>query len=666
MKPITAFFIALLIVIACVHQWFVPTGMAAFDIAIIIALLFAVSYLTQFPFSSRTFTVSGTGDKVLSFMVIAFMNMIAIFIVPALAAYAFRLYLGQLLGLYLLFFGIFYMVGGRQDPSFKKDKDKINNSSVLNFLFWSSIIVTVIMGLYYGCWMSGDYTWHATYIRKLREIAPIAYRNYLLADLPYPQYGHNIWHLFMALLSYMSRQDVAFVWINSNIYLPIVFVACFYVLSKELFKSGYWGKVSTIIFIMYVAFLGIELGGADIPLIEHKWSLDTSPYPSIVTRYAMLTAFYYYLIKSLNEKKMYVREIAFASLCVALAHFYYVTHMVFVGFTTFAGLVCITGNDKAVYRKLLLQYAVILIPVIAYLVYYKQLLDSPTINPWFLSVAGMGDVYRRVRTLGNGWPYIHPWWGFLRNPYFAVATLTFIPLTLSLFGKNRSVWKMFLTLPVVALAAVFFNPPVLEVLKKINPGLDRVWRMVEIIPVTLLLAGFVYYLQEEKGWLKKTIIPWLLCGTIAGLFPIFIKYHSDIRYTASLWEQTASQHVQYKEIVEKYVPPGSNIFPDPKIAWTWTTIFPHFIYIHPFPAGLPPKFDPTPRLTLWKSFFEKDISQSMIDDMREKNIDYLVLHMDTFAAKKQQMLRFKEDFGEPQIIQQMGLVVIKLLPVVKK
>lgn len=664
MKQHRILFFLLLILIPCGRAGWLATGSPAMSVFVMAVLMLSAGYLAQFPFASRTLTGGAPGEKALAAAAIGCMNLLSALVVPALAAYAFHLHLWQLLCLYLLCLALFFAAGGMREPSFIRESPKPYRSVVLDLVFWGSLAAAVIMAIHYGNWMSGDYTWHGTALRKLRELEPISFRNVLLADLPYPQYGHNIWYLFLALFSYLTRLDTAQVWVNSSVYLPLVFFATFYVFSKELFRSSYWAKVSTILFLVYVAFLGIEVGGADLPMAEQKWSLDVSAYPSIVARYAAVVMYCLYLIKGLQDKKVYWRELLFASVCVALVHFFYVVHLCIFFVLTGTGMALLSKTDGPAYRRLFVLNALALLPAVAYLIYYKSLLDTPTVNPWFLSAEGMGDPNNRVRFLSNGWPFIHPWGGILRNPYCAAATAACVPLIASLFGGRRPVWKMFLALPPLALMAVFFNPPLMHLLQKFNPGLDRIWRLVEIMPVTLLPAGLLYMLQEDMSWFTKKTVPWVLAGLIAALMPVMIRHHEIIRYSSTQWEQAADEHIRLKGIVERYVPPGANIIADPQIAWTWTTMFPHYVYIHPYPGGLPPSYDPRPRIDLSKQFFEGDITPSMVASLRAANVEYIVLTAQTFAARENQLRKFAGDLETPVQMLPLGLIAIKLKPAV--
>lgn len=636
------------------------SGSVSVDISIALLLLFIISYYTQFPFSSASFGPSQPSEKLLFIPLISFLNLFSVFILPALLAYSFGFTLSNLLWLLLLCLVVFRIFNKNEKNSFLKYKSAPANREYffLDMIFWVSIIVTLAIGVHYGCWLSGDYTWHGTYIRKLRELPAISFRNYLLMDLPYPQYGHNIWHLFLALLSYISNKDSALVWVNCNLFLPLIKVSSFYLLSREMFKSSYWGKISTVIFLVFFSFLGMG-ADAETPLFEHKWSWDT-PYPSIVSREIFLIVFLFYIFKSINEKKYFYKEIFLLSLGIVLTHYYYMFQLVFILMSMLAASFFFKTEEIKFYQKVFFRYFLLLLPAICYTLVNKHLIDNVTVNPWFSSPEVIGDWRNRIVYIWGKYPIIHIWKGFLRDPFFAAGILSVMPIMFSLRNGKPAFWKLYLVGTIGGLSLIFFNPPLLYFLKKLNPGLDRIWRLAEVLPVTLTLTGFLYQIQENNKWVKKGTLNICLFSAIIFTMPVIVNYNKNIVYNSDMWTKTANEHIYYKNILEKYVPPGSNVFPDPQIAWTWTTIFPHYIYIHPFPAGLPSNFDPTERITLWKQFFSDKITQDMIEKIARSKITHIILTQTTYAKKEKEILPFSQYFERPIMVEGMGLIVIKM------
>lgn len=640
----------------------IATGDMVADISMAVALLFGLGYAAQFPFSSHRFSIAGIQEKIIYVPTLAFGNMVALFAVPALCAYLFHLSLGVLLMLYgVVLVGTAF--AQHAAPGFGRDKalEKSDRDAMLSALFWVAVIITVFLGIYYGCWMSGDYTWHGTYMRKLRELSPVSFRNYLVADLPYPQYGHNIWHLFLALVSYVSGQDTAFVWVNINVFLVVVRLGAFYVMARELFKTSYWARYATFILLVFATLLGLDLGSGDTPLVERKWSWDVNAYPSVIALAVFLNMFFAYVIKGVREAKVYRVELLACAVCLALTHFYYVFLALFVLVAVYAAAWLVRSDELIVYRRQFPRLCLMLLPGILYAVYYKQLLDSPTVNYIFTSANAMGDIHNPLMHLKNGWPFMHPWRAFLRNPYFAAAIVCVIPLGVAVLREEKNrFYKVFIAAPVIMLALIFFNPPLLQFFTKANPALDRIWRIAEILPIVALVAGLFYWLVEDRAVLRRRTASLIIGALALLLIPMMMKYHRAIAYNATMWNQNAEQHVAYKNALIKYVPAGSNIFPDPQIAWTWPTIFPHYLYIHPYPGGLPPNFDPKPRLELWKSFFEKPVTEPAVRELAAHKIDCLILTRQTFDRKAKELEGFSAYFEPPVFVNEMGLVVIRL------
>lgn len=636
------------------------TGIIPLDIIISVALLFVLSYLVQFPLSTQTFNAIDNWEKILVFVFISFCNMMIIFMLPALFAYSFNLTLSQLLYVFLALIISIQIYSRNTAIKFSNDTyyAKKENRSYLNLLFGISIIVTLFLGVHYGGWLSGDYTWHGTYIRKLREVSPISFRNYLVNNLPFPQYGHNIWHLFLAFLSFVSGKDTGSIWIYHNLFLIIVRISVYYLLAKEMFRSSYWGRVSIIIFLIYNSFLAMGPDG-ETPFFDHKWSWDF-PSPSELSREIFLNGLLYYIFKGINTKRLFRKEIFLFSLCIALIHFFYIFHLIFILFAMFVFSWFFCTEEAKMFRQHLYSYALLLIPAVAYAFIYKNLLDNPTVNTSFTTTGVMGDWRNRIIYLWNKYPLVHPWRGFLRDPFFAVAILSIIPMIVYLRKNRITFFKLYLISVTLCLAMIFFNPPLMFYLQKLNPGLDRVWRFAESLPLEFILAGCLYQLNEENKWIKKSAITGFLYASIVLLFPIFQKYHSNIVYDLSLEKRTIEQHIYYKNILEKYVAPGKNVFVDPKIAWTWTTIFPHYLYIHPYPGGLPPNYDPAPRLNLWKSFFESKISLDMLKELKNSKMEYIILTKETFEKKRKEIEDFKDYYDSLYFVSELGLVVIKM------
>lgn len=652
--------VALAALLLLLSRAVLATGDMAADIGLAFALLFALGYTAQFPFASSRFSVAGIQEKLIYAPTIAFGNMLALFAVPALCAYLFHLSLGMLLALYcVVLVGTAFARRGL--GSFGRDKagEKNDREAALSLLFWAAVIITVILGMYYGCWLSGDYTWHGTYMRKLREIAPVSFRNYLVADLPYPQYGHNIWQLFLVLVSYISGQDTAFVWIHTNMFLVVVRLGAFYVMARELFRNSYWARFATFILLVFASLLGLDLGSGDTPLVEHKWSWDVNAYPSVIALAVYLNIALAYVIKGVREAKVYRAELIACSMCLALTHFYYVFLALFVLVAVYAAAWLLRGEELAAYRRQFPQVLLMMLPGVLYAVYYKQLLDSPTVNYIFFSPTAIADIHNPVMYLKNGWPLMNPWRAFLRNPYFTVAIACVIPLAVAAVREDKNrFYKVFIAAPLIMLALIFFNPPLLHVLARVNPALDRFWRIAEILPIVALLAGLFYWLVEERALLRRRSASFIAGALALALIPMMLKYHRAISYNAALWDRTAQQHMAYRSVLLKYVPAGSFVFPDPQIAWTWPTIFPHYMYIHPYPGGLPPNFDPKPRMDMWKAFFDQPVTEAEVRELAGRGIDCLILTRQSFDKKAKELEAFMAYFEPPVFVNEMGLVVV--------
>ncbi|MBN1822892.1 MAG: hypothetical protein JW803_01085 [Endomicrobiales bacterium] len=629
------------------------------DILFYVALLTLMGYMVQFPLSKESFAVQGWDEKFVYFVAIGMLNAMCVFVLPALAGYAFKLTMMQLLLFYLAGFVVFGLVreyaGVRPFETNRREKEK--DDGIVNLLFWVMFAASVLIGVHYGCWLSGDYTWHGSAIRKLKELQHVYFGSYLVRDVHFPQYGHNIWYLFLAFLSFLTDKDTGYVWVNSQVFLVPFRVCVVYFLSKELFGTKYWAKVSTIVYLSVHFVLGFDVNGFTAKA-NNAWPLDVMAYPSVIARDFFIFAAVAYLLKTIREKKAYYVETFFLITCVTLTHFYYCFQYIYIYAALFIGSLLFPGGENAYFKKIFLKYGLLFVPAVLYAFFYKNALDVPTINPYFLNPEGMGDPLSRVKLLFGKYPYVHPWPGFLKNAFFAAILATLIPMALTL-KKNAANWKLFIVSVPAGLALILFNPPLMFIMQKFNPGLDRIWRFDEIIPYALTLAGFIYFLQEEKKLYSKKAATWILVAYLIVLAPFVKVMHKDAVLNAKNWESTLDSQMPYKQLIESRVPRGSVVFPDPKIAWTWTTLFSHFIFIHPLPAGLPPNFDPMERLKIWNGFFEGKIDGEVLDYIDRYGVEYYILTADSYARLKNKLDRYKNRFQPPEVLGAVRLVVMR-------
>ena len=317
----------------------------------------------------------------------------------------------------------------------------------------------------------------------------------------------------------------------------------------------------------------------------------------------------------------------------------------------------IKTEETELYKKAMISYALLFIPSIAYTLFYKSILDSgPTLNPVFLSPESMGWPFY---TYINGkYPVLKFWQYFVRNYYFGFALLCMIPLLISL--KIKKLWKIYLLAPMLCLTFIFYNPFIMYLLKIINPGMDRVYRFIEIFPAALIVAGFLYVLSDENKWISRKTVTLLLPACFILIFPFINKYQKIINYTTAVWETSAQQALSYRAALDKYVKPGTRVFADPKIAWTWPTMFPHYLFMHPFFHGLPPNYNPVPRHTVWLGFFKEPLSDKYMESFSGyvNDMDCLLLLRATYEGKAKEIEGYSKYFDTPVFVNELGLVVI--------
>ncbi|MCB4792455.1 MAG: hypothetical protein LHV68_11315 [Elusimicrobia bacterium] len=640
---------------------YVSTGMAEADILAAVFLIFVISYNANFPFVERK------RENLFISLPFVFLNALALFLVPSLLAYLLKFTLGMLFAVYMVFLCLAVLTPAK----FLESKNTVNDAksadkgrkdpkgemfSLINLFMFAAVLYSVYLGIKYGCWLSGDYTWHGSAIRKLREISPVLFNNFLIKELPYPQYGCNIWHLFLAFISYISAKDTAYVWLYSNFYLTVIKIACFYLLARELFKDSYWGKVSTVIYLIYFSFLGLNITTGETPLLEHRWFWSENAYPSSLARDMLIPMFFYYIFKGINEHRLFKREILVISVLIPFIHFYYLFLLLFVYLAVFLACYFVKTEETELYKKGAITYSFLFIPSIGYTLYYKQLLDSAIVNPIFMSPESIGWSFYTY--IYGKYPVLKFWQYFVRNYYFGFSLLCLIPVLFSF--KVKKIWKVFLSAPLICLELILFNPFILYLFKKANPPLDRIYRFIELAPIALLVAGVLYIISDETKWISRKVVTLILAGVFICLLPFINKYQKGINYTSSAWEMNIEQTLSYNNVIDKYIKPGTRIFPDTKIAWTWPTMFAHYLFIHPCFHGLPPSFDPNPRNDVWTGFFKDPLNDQYMGSFEKyiNDIDSLVLLRDTYEKKAPEIEKYKKYFEPPVFVNEMGLVVI--------
>jgi hypothetical protein len=650
------------VLLLCKYSHF-TAGDGRIDLYIYAALLLSLCFFAQFPFASASFTITYNYEKFFVFIAIGFCNMMAIMIVPALISMHLHFSFTTLLLIYLLSLFLIYSIY-KPERIFQRQEspNPPDTTPYASLLFFILFAVTVYLSIYYGGWLYGDWTWHGSYIRKLKELPALTFNNYIVADIKLPLYGHCLWHVCMAFLVFLTNLDTTFFWVNLLLVMVLIKISVFYLLSKALFQKAYWAQISTIIFLLIGSLLGIEIPAGLLPSFLNTWHMDTSAYPSAVARDILLVFLLAYIFNFVATRKISRKELFFLSIIICLTHYYYVFHIVLILGSLFLLCLCIKNEETKFYVHMATRNFWIFMPSLSYAVVFMILFGVPAVNPSYTTPAAAGPPYDKVvQYIGRtALPYIDPWNGLLRNPFHAVLLLSLIPFILLTKRKTARIWELYLIAVTVIICFIFFNPPLLYLIQKLNPGMDRVFRLVEVLPVILIFAGFLYKLVEERNYIPKWLHDALLYLAIFLLLPTIILWHQKIIFNATIWNEQAAKVVPWKKTVETVIPPGSRVVISPDTIWVWTTMFPHYLYIHPYTACVPANYDPAFRITTWRNFFGSPITHEAFNEFIKSGMEYIIMSQKTYNEKYNDWGALQKYCGNPIIIKELNLVVFKI------
>ncbi len=585
---------------------------------------------------------------------LSFVFSLLLFTPLGLFAYLRGLTLNQLTGGYLLLSILFGLVnlavsskGSFQSPVSPKEKKKVkinnqkkweNKKQILVLVFL--LVIVVLLSAHFGGFTSGDYIHHMTAIRKLVELPKIIFGHYILKDLPRPIYGHNIWYLFFSMGSKITHLDPVEFWVLSPVFLTSLMVLAFWLVSRVVFDSANYATVATSIFVFFDGIMSYST--LDGKFTSFFWVWSTSQYPASIARDIILLVILFFVFKFIYQgNKRYLFILPLLGVVIALTHFYYFYMLLFVLGCFFLFSLFIPNKIENLPKKILLAIIFIAVPAFFYVTYYTAKINLPLVNKCYLTPEAMAIEFKPVVKLGGTYPLIDPFKALWTNFPRTLAYLL-LPFLFCFFRKEPGALYCFSIAAVVLF--IFVNPLLLYFLWPLNPGMDRFYRAVEIVPYYWIIALFIskgLYSSNRKIQQVTLISSLVVLGVL--LLPQKTRLEK-INYTTENSLQVLKSNVDFLKFVKEKIPPGSVVLMDSQKIWFWTIFFPHYPVIAAWDMHLPPNYDQTLRVKEQEEFLKNSLTEDSFTFLNKYNVDYVLLDQG-YAMNKdfsKYMDRFKE------------------------
>ena len=542
-------------------------------------------------------------------------------LVPGLASYILRFSADTMTRIYLGCVFFLVLVYGLIKPSQGiPGKRNMKNEFTLpcKIIFTAIVIISFLMGLYYGGFISGNFLFHMSFIRKLIELPRIAYANAYFNDSHAWTYGYNIWYLFYAMVSRIAHADPVTIWINM-----VPFVVPFGILAVFSFFRRLSGRhevalLGAGVFFLNQALLNYLPSGMSTDSFWY-WS-EIAACPNFLARDIFIPVILCMGICCLSDpkgKERYLYMISALSFTLCLIHMYFFLLLLYMLFCL-ALFSIIVRHDFWQTRDLAKVSLSILLPGILF-VFYMFAVLFPTVNPGYLSPFTI-DAYHPVIFLKNNLPLIDPVRGLLFSPVNKIAFLL-LPFVLALLKKDRTAF--FCSSIVVTTVLIYFNPPLLALVRKFHPSLDRIYRIVEIVPYPLI-TGFIVY--RACCFLGKSRLLKILGIVVVLLLSVPVKHRlSGVVHTRIRSIESMEQNGMFFGLVRHLIPPGSVVLIDMPKSTFWTTYFSHYIVAHAFNCVLPPNVDQTGRVEDVNYFFGNPLTSRSMEILEKYGVDYLFI-----------------------------------------
>jgi len=326
---------------------------------------------------------------------------------------------------------------------------------------------------------------------------------------------------------------------------------------------------------------------------------------------------------------------------MALTHFYYFYMLFFVLGCFFLFSLVISTEIKGLLKRVLLTIIFVALPAFFYVTYYTAKINLPLINKSYFSPETMHDQFKPVIWLMDKYPLIDPLKGLWTN-FPRIGAYLLLPFLFYFFRKESGALYCLSIAGIVLF--IFVNPFLLYLLKPLNPGMDRFYRLVEIVPYYWILALFL-----DKGLYSsnKKISKATLIGSLAILSILFFPQKGrleKIRFTTENSLQPLKFNADFFQFVKERIPPGSVILMDPEKIWFWTIFFPHYPVIAAADYHLPPNYDQTLRAREQEEFLKNSLTEDSFTFLNKYNVDYILI--DQRYIMNKDFNKYQKEFTE--------------------
>jgi len=428
----------------------------------------------------------------------------AVLILPTFFGFHYGLSLDVVLRFFLIEFLIiccvfFYSYRGHLKEFFKlriKETSFYNNKYLKILLIFLALIL--LRAVLTPGFQGGDMFRHIAEVRKIIELPNISFgAGFIKEAQGAGNYGYNILHIFLALVSKISSLDIIDVIHFIPIFISVFILLTYFYFSKELFNSEKIAIYATGVLFVWEIVLNYEFYA---PGIANFWPWSEF-LPSLVARNVLIfstLAIVFQYLRS-NEKK-YLYLFPVLSLATAFLHINYFGYLVLLAGLIFLFILIFRFKDKTLIKKALISFFLLLLPALPYVILIASKL-YPIINPLYNIMLVAGN--RPVRMV-FGFPIIDPFKVIFLSPVHCAAYLL-MPLLIFLVKKKR--YAVYLLALYLGPLLIIFNPFLLKLLQRFNPALDRVWRLNDILPYTQIVGLFLLLFVDKFGnQFKKTVL----------------------------------------------------------------------------------------------------------------------------------------------------------------
>lgn len=493
------------------------------------------------------------------------------------------------------------------------------------------ILLFFIISLYFGGYISGNFLFHMSFIRKLVEFPGVQYHNAYIKQYSTWTYIYNVWYIFIAMLSKISNVDPIKVWIEfPSIILPFGILSSF-MLARMIFKNNLFALISTFIFCIMNSLKKIGFW---------FWAEDVTA-PNFTARtiiaFIVLYLFFAIIFNKLKDKKYFI-VLSLLGCLLCFMHMYYYLTVIYIILCWIIFALIFDKDSIIGNKKIIKSLAYFVFPSIIIIIFMFNTL-SPTINPAYLHPDKIRyDSINAIKFITDKLFIIDYNRATLNNPISTISLFIF-PFLLLLIKKEKA-----LIYPVsimVVTLFIFFNPFLLKIIKIFHPPMDRIYRLVEIIPFEyivgyILYRAYIYYYNVKSktaNLLKNYKFHYIVILTLMiSIFNPIRDIFSSIEFTKKSSYKKLEDFSNPVSIVREYIPSGSTVLIDFDYATFWTAYFPHYIVACTLYGVLPPNVDQTERVKFIEDVLANSLNDKNISKLNEYQVNYILLKNDNNKA----------------------------------